>query len=143
MRAITQKFLHYSTNIPKPSLPKKTKQVPLFIRNTMSGSDESPAFNTPRLVAKKVLAKLQHEGDGAVVRRGIGRSNFLNGIFFSFLFLFLFFFPFLFYSDQIWVLGGFFFSLPCYSWVVHKFLFFRSDLRNLDPFLMLDDFSGK
>lgn len=89
MRAITQKFLHYSTNIPKPSLPKKTKPVPLFIRNTMSESDESPAFNTPRLVAKKVLAKLQHEGDGAVVRRGIGRS----------------------------------------------------DLRNLDPFLMLDDFS--
>ncbi|EXC14247.1 hypothetical protein L484_021745 [Morus notabilis] len=55
----------------------------------MSEPDQSPAFNRPRLVAKKVLAKLQHEGDGAVVRRGIGRS----------------------------------------------------DLKNLDPFLMLDDFS--
>ncbi|PON95580.1 Pirin [Trema orientale] len=55
----------------------------------MSESDHSSEFNAPRLVVKKVLAKLQHEGDGAVVRRGIGRS----------------------------------------------------DLRNLDPFLMLDEFS--
>ena len=30
-------------------------------------------FSTPRLVAKKVLAKSQGEGDGAVVRRSIGR----------------------------------------------------------------------
>lgn len=80
MRAITQKLLFYNTKLPK---------VPFLIRNTMSESDQSPAFNRPRLVAKKVLAKLQHEGDGAVVRRGIGRS----------------------------------------------------DLKNLDPFLMLDDFS--
>ncbi|XP_010107223.2 pirin-like protein [Morus notabilis] len=80
MRAITQKLLFYNTKLPK---------VPFLIRNTMSEPDQSPAFNRPRLVAKKVLAKLQHEGDGAVVRRGIGRS----------------------------------------------------DLKNLDPFLMLDDFS--
>ncbi|XP_023540122.1 pirin-like protein [Cucurbita pepo subsp. pepo] len=60
------------------------------ISATMSTSDHSsPAFDRPRSVIKKVLAKLQHEGDGAVVRRGIGRS----------------------------------------------------DLKNLDPFLMLDDFS--
>ncbi|XP_062170578.1 pirin-like protein [Alnus glutinosa] len=63
---------------------------PATIRNiTMSDSDQAPAFNRPRLVAKKVPAKLQHEGDGAVVRRGIGRS----------------------------------------------------ELKSLDPFLMLDDFS--
>ncbi|KAK0608263.1 hypothetical protein LWI29_028054 [Acer saccharum] len=55
----------------------------------MSESDQSCGFNRPRMVAKKVLAKTQHEGDGAVVRRGIGRA----------------------------------------------------DLKNLDPFLMLDDFS--
>ncbi|KAG2720937.1 hypothetical protein I3843_02G045300 [Carya illinoinensis] len=55
----------------------------------MSDSDKAPSFDRPRLVAKKILAKLQREGDGAVVRRGIGRS----------------------------------------------------ELKNLDPFLMLDDFS--
>ncbi|XP_010999993.1 PREDICTED: pirin-like protein [Populus euphratica] len=45
------------------------------IRNIMSESDQSIVFDTPRLVTKKILAKLQHEGDGAVVRRGIGRSD--------------------------------------------------------------------
>ncbi|KAF5729637.1 pirin-like family protein [Tripterygium wilfordii] len=71
--------------------PKTTKKIsaPYFVRNTMSESDQDPGFTRPRLVAKKVLAKLQHEGDGAVVRRGIGRT----------------------------------------------------ELRRLDPFLMLDDFS--
>ncbi|KAH1068854.1 hypothetical protein GYH30_006430 [Glycine max] len=44
----------------------------------MSQSDHSSAFTTPRLVLKKVLAKSQHEGDGAVVRRGIGRSELKN-----------------------------------------------------------------
>ncbi|XP_022138039.1 pirin-like protein [Momordica charantia] len=58
--------------------------------SAMSESDRSSPFAAPRLVLKKILAKLQHEGDGAVVRRGIGRT----------------------------------------------------DLKNLDPFLMLDDFSG-
>ncbi|EEF34992.1 pirin, putative [Ricinus communis] len=56
----------------------------------MSASDDqSSAFSRPRMVTKKVLAKPQHEGDGAVVRRGIGCN----------------------------------------------------ELRFLDPFLMLDDFS--
>ncbi|KAF5452041.1 hypothetical protein F2P56_027080 [Juglans regia] len=55
----------------------------------MSDSGKAPSFDRPRLVVKKILAKLQREGDGAVVRRGIGRS----------------------------------------------------ELKNLDPFLMLDDFS--
>lgn len=33
----------------------------------------SSIFNRPRLVVKKVLARAQNEGDGAVVRRSIGR----------------------------------------------------------------------
>uniref|UniRef100_A0A7N0RBV6 Pirin n=1 Tax=Kalanchoe fedtschenkoi TaxID=63787 RepID=A0A7N0RBV6_KALFE len=32
-------------------------------------------FTTPRLVAKKILARAQNEGDGAVVRRSIGRHD--------------------------------------------------------------------
>ncbi|XP_050212128.1 pirin-like protein [Mercurialis annua] len=57
--------------------------------SSASDHDQSIGFNEPRIVTKKVLAKPQHEGDGAVVRRGIG----------------------------------------CH------------ELRFLDPFLMLDDFS--
>ncbi|XP_048333913.2 pirin-like protein [Ziziphus jujuba] len=86
MRAIAHRLLFITKPITSP--PNNFK-VPSFIRNTMSQSDQAPNFSNPRLVVKKVLAKLQHEGDGALVRRGIGRS----------------------------------------------------DLRNLDPFLMLDDFS--
>ncbi|KAF7837095.1 pirin-like protein [Senna tora] len=41
---------------------------------TMSESSHQSS-ETPRLVLKKVLAKSQHEGDGAVVRRGIGRTE--------------------------------------------------------------------
>ncbi|GMI70464.1 PIRIN2 [Hibiscus trionum] len=40
----------------------------------MSATDPT-CFNHPRLVTKKVLAKHQREGDGAVVRRCIGRSE--------------------------------------------------------------------
>ncbi|BBG93523.1 RmlC-like cupins superfamily protein [Prunus dulcis] len=64
--------------------------VPSIIRNIMSESDhQSPAFTSPKMVVKKILAKSQSEGDGATVRRAIGSR----------------------------------------------------DLRNLDPFLMLDEFS--
>lgn len=46
--------------------------------NIMSGAEQTaPGFNRPRLVAKKVLAKAQLEGDGAVVRRSIGRFSFI------------------------------------------------------------------
>lgn len=42
----------------------------------MSDSDhQNSPFNNPRLVAKKILAQRQNEGDGAVVRRSIGRSE--------------------------------------------------------------------
>ncbi|CAN1732073.1 Pirin-like protein, partial [Linum perenne] len=58
--------------------------------SSISIMSESAGFDSPRLVTKKLLAKLQREGDGAAVRRSIGRS----------------------------------------------------ELRSLDPFLMLDEFSG-
>ncbi|CAN1732074.1 Pirin-like protein, partial [Linum perenne] len=57
--------------------------------SSISIMSESAGFDSPRLVTKKLLAKLQREGDGAAVRRSIGRS----------------------------------------------------ELRSLDPFLMLDEFS--
>ncbi|CAA2995583.1 Hypothetical predicted protein [Olea europaea subsp. europaea] len=43
----------------------------------MSASDTNTSFGfeRPRLVAKKILAKPQSEGDGAVVRRSIGRPE--------------------------------------------------------------------
>ncbi|XP_009339875.1 pirin-like protein [Pyrus x bretschneideri] len=53
---------------------------PSFIRNTMSDSDHQslPPFSSPRMVVKKVLAKTQHEGDGAVVKRTIGSRELRN-----------------------------------------------------------------
>jgi len=44
----------------------------------MSGSGQTSSFHNPRLVVKKVLAKPQGEGDGAVVRRSIGRPELKN-----------------------------------------------------------------
>lgn len=53
-------------------------RVSCFVRKIMSGSDHSSGFDQPRLVVKKVLAKPQREGEGAVVRRSIGRSELKN-----------------------------------------------------------------
>ncbi|XP_014497105.1 pirin-like protein [Vigna radiata var. radiata] len=70
-------------NISKPC-SQFSHALPFFatfrfsIASAMSHSLHSSAFNTPRLVLKKVLAKSQHEGDGAVVRRGIGRTELKN-----------------------------------------------------------------
>ncbi|KAD6453367.1 hypothetical protein E3N88_08072 [Mikania micrantha] len=41
----------------------------------MTTASEAVGFSAPRLVTKKVLAKSQSEGDGAVVRRSIGRPE--------------------------------------------------------------------
>ncbi|XAR48769.1 hypothetical protein NMG60_11031699 [Bertholletia excelsa] len=50
--------------------------IPSSIRITgMSSSHTNPTFRRPRSIVKKVLAKPQSEGDGAVVRRSIGRSE--------------------------------------------------------------------
>lgn len=42
-----------------------------FLRSITIMSDSQ--FTTPRLVAKKIFARAQNEGDGAIVRRSIGR----------------------------------------------------------------------
>lgn len=41
-----------------------------------SASYEASVFQNPRTVVKKILAGRQSEGDGAVVRRSIGRYCF-------------------------------------------------------------------
>ncbi|KAI5653133.1 hypothetical protein M9H77_30320 [Catharanthus roseus] len=52
------------------------KVVRCFFRKIMSASGQnSAAFDNPRLVVKKVLSKPQSEGNGAVVRRSIGRPE--------------------------------------------------------------------
>ncbi|KAK9068095.1 hypothetical protein SSX86_012206 [Deinandra increscens subsp. villosa] len=42
---------------------------------TMTTASETVGFSAPRLVTKKLLANSQSEGDGAVVRRSIGRPE--------------------------------------------------------------------
>lgn len=92
-----------------------------IVRNIMSETDPT-SFTRPRLVTKKVLAKHQREGDGAVVRRCIGRCLFkVFPLSLPFLGCFLFFFS---------------------LWVHFFFGGFRSELKSLDPFLMMDDFTG-
>ncbi|KAK9087967.1 hypothetical protein Syun_030361 [Stephania yunnanensis] len=74
MRAITHRFLQSNCSIIPATLFCVT-------RNMSSRANHDDDFinvgfsSTPRLVVKKVLAKPQHEGDGAVVRRGIGRPE--------------------------------------------------------------------
>ncbi|KAH9620469.1 hypothetical protein KSS87_016579 [Heliosperma pusillum] len=48
------------------------------IITSMSASQTNCEFNNPRLVVKKVLAESQREGDGATVRRSIGRPGLKN-----------------------------------------------------------------
>ncbi|KAL8238680.1 hypothetical protein R6Q59_015247 [Mikania micrantha] len=55
-------------------------QIAVFSGNrnskfVMTTASEAVGFSAPRLVTKKVLAKSQSEGDGAVVRRSIGRPE--------------------------------------------------------------------
>ena len=49
-----------------------------LIRNITSMSSSSSQSFVSRSVIKKVFAKLQREGDGAVVRRGISRFSNLS-----------------------------------------------------------------
>lgn len=69
------------------SLPVKRNIIPFswctsVLKKSMSrsSSDQSSCFNGPRHVAKRLLAKPQHEGEGAVVRRSIGRLLFFHWI---------------------------------------------------------------
>ncbi|KAL8133842.1 pirin-like protein [Apium graveolens] len=45
------------------------------ITMSAASSNQASAFQNPRIVVKKLLAKAQSEGDGAVVRRSIGRPD--------------------------------------------------------------------
>ncbi|KAK4266546.1 hypothetical protein QN277_027445 [Acacia crassicarpa] len=72
MRAIRRSFSLFNC---RPSSPSSTTSALSSLPTIMSQSDQSSPFESPRLVLKKVLAKSQHEGDGAVVRRALGRSE--------------------------------------------------------------------
>lgn len=77
--ALNNKLFHFHSNL-------------RTITTTMSGgSNQTSAFNRPRMVAKTVLAKLQHEGDGALVRRAIGRYINLQHTFICFMYCITFF----------------------------------------------------
>ncbi|GAA0152000.1 transcription cofactor [Lithospermum erythrorhizon] len=75
MRALYKQALLnlYPPNIVKTS-NKRLVYVPYFFRKiNMSASDQTlKGFNQPRLVAKKIQARQQSEGRGAVARRTIG-----------------------------------------------------------------------
>ena len=71
--------LNYSKvfNFVKPSKPRKNCNI--VIAKNMSGSSNTNSdINNPRLVIKKVLAESRREGDGATVRRSIGRFDFTH-----------------------------------------------------------------
>lgn len=71
-------FLNLTKHTPNNINTPKRATFSNFLRNIMSATDQTMGFEQPRLVAKKVLAKPQSEGEGAVVRRSIGRyPNFL------------------------------------------------------------------
>lgn len=107
------------------------------LRSIMSASAQS--FQQPRLVAKKVLAKPQSEGEGALVRRSIGRCALISSN--PKLFNSPVFFYFISKSNSL---------LQLVAWVVIESWFWfdlvlkncRPELKSLDPFLMLDEFSG-
>lgn len=75
MKAICQRVLLLHPNLGSaPIISNKFVSALLRNTNTMSGSDQDSPFDSPRLVVKKVLARQQKEGEGATVRRSIGRS---------------------------------------------------------------------
>lgn len=69
MRAIFHKVLLHST---KNNTPKKIKKISMSYYSSTS-EQAFDQIEKPRIVVKKVLAKAQGEGVGAVVRRSIGR----------------------------------------------------------------------
>ncbi|KAF5465231.1 hypothetical protein F2P56_015256 [Juglans regia] len=71
-RVISPKLLFHAK--PAKTRPNDVR-APAFIRSIMSEKGQAPSFETPRLVLKTVLATEQPEGDGAVVRRSIGRRE--------------------------------------------------------------------
>ncbi|EYU32726.1 hypothetical protein ABFS82_14G039700 [Erythranthe guttata] len=73
-RIVTFLNLKKHTTANKNIIISAIKQRRNIISN-MSEIDQSIGFERPRLVAKKILAKSQGEGQGAVVRRSIGRPE--------------------------------------------------------------------
>ena len=75
--------------------------------------ESSPCLERPRSVVKKVLAKAQHEGDGAIVRRSIGRYQSSPSVY-----LFIYFLPFLsfFFIFRSWIQLG----LSCFGFVIGR-----------------------
>ncbi|XP_042498228.1 pirin-like protein isoform X2 [Macadamia integrifolia] len=69
MRAISYRFFFNTFSPIKPNIV-----VPSFIKN-MSAAAVGDGISRPRSVVKVVLAKPQHDGDGALVRRSIGRME--------------------------------------------------------------------
>lgn len=67
-RLLTVQFSIQSQQQPEPTIRK----------TLMSESSQTPPFDRPRSVIKKFLAKHQQEGDGAVVRRCIGRYSCIS-----------------------------------------------------------------
>ncbi|KVH91382.1 pirin-like protein [Cynara cardunculus var. scolymus] len=61
------------THLTTPLAVFSSKHTSKFAMTT--SSEIGGSFSAPRLVAKKLLAKSQSEGDGAVVRRSIGRPE--------------------------------------------------------------------
>lgn len=108
------KYLQISRSLSTFSHPKPNKYK-------MPEKDISFAVKEPRLVVRKFLARPQHEGLGAIVRRSIGRYVIIRSRSLE--------------NDYLE-------SLRCFSNWVSFFFFSRFELRYFDPFLVLDEFSG-
>ncbi|KAK4752441.1 hypothetical protein SAY87_021239 [Trapa incisa] len=84
MRAALQRISLFSRNLRGIESRSETSALAISIRkfsvrcSAMSGSDQDSPFQRPRMVVKKVLAKQQRDGEGATVRRSIGRMELRN-----------------------------------------------------------------
>lgn len=130
MRAIAKSFGSlYQTTKPKSVSKSAANYCYHSIRNTMSDNSLPSGFKHPRSVVKRVLANPQSEGDGALVRRSIGRYVFQFFALVDYLF---------FHCQDLGFCRCNLFCVLIWLWV----WFFRPDLKSLDPFLMLDEFEG-
>lgn len=124
----------FITNIANITTTQDQKKKPTttttmsHTKRTLTSAKENSSFSVmeePRQVVRKFLARPQHEGVGAIVRRSIGRCDKLqSNLKYSFLFLFY----------LKWVVFV--------NWVYVFLEIFRFELRYFDPFLVLDEFSG-
>lgn len=87
----------------------------LILKPNLMSSSTISSFLNPRYVVQKVLSRPQREGVDAIIRRSIGRWVIVLSILLD--------------SRNV----VFWFGL---------FISYRPELRNLDPFLMLDEIKG-